>query len=80
MSPRSSAFSRRDLLSASLKFGIAAAWLRYSPLPALAGSVAQDSRIAATPLVDKGFASVRKVGTAAYATRRRCSGKALSAK
>ena len=68
MSPRSSAFSRRDLLSASLKFGIAAAWLRYSPLPALAGSVAQDSRIAATPLVDKGFASVRKVGTAAYAT------------
>ncbi len=38
------------------------------PLPALADSIVQDSRVAATPLVDKGFALVRKIGNAAYAT------------
>lgn len=38
------------------------------PLPALAESLAQDARVAATPLVDKGFALVRKIGSAAYAT------------
>jgi hypothetical protein len=38
------------------------------PLRALAGSLAGDSRIAATPIVDKGFASVRKIGDGLYAT------------
>jgi len=38
------------------------------PLPALAELLASDSRIAQTPLVDKGFAAVRKVGDGLYAT------------
>lgn len=38
------------------------------PLRALAGSLADDSRIAANPIVDKGFASVRKIGNGLYAT------------
>ena len=38
------------------------------PLRALAGTLAEDSRIAATPVVDKGFASVRKIGNGLYAT------------
>jgi glyoxylase-like metal-dependent hydrolase (beta-lactamase superfamily II) len=44
------------------------AFARLIPLPALAGPLGQDSRIAAQPLVDKGFASVRKVGSGVYAT------------
>jgi len=38
------------------------------PLRALAGTLAEDSRIAVTPVVDKGFASVRKIGNGLYAT------------
>jgi cyclase len=48
--------------------GVAAAFLKYLPLPALAESLAQDPRIAATPLVDKGFATIRKIGEGVYAT------------
>ena len=32
------------------------------------GDVAGDARISETPLVDKGFASVRKIGNGLYAT------------
>jgi glyoxylase-like metal-dependent hydrolase (beta-lactamase superfamily II) len=38
------------------------------PLRALAGTLAEDPRIAAAPIVDKGFASVRKIGNGLYAT------------
>ncbi|HXZ11900.1 MAG TPA: MBL fold metallo-hydrolase [Candidatus Sulfotelmatobacter sp.] len=38
------------------------------PLPLLAEPLLQDSRVAAQPLVDKGFASVRKIGNGVYAT------------
>jgi glyoxylase-like metal-dependent hydrolase (beta-lactamase superfamily II) len=38
------------------------------PLPALAEELAQDSRVSQTPIADKGFASVRKVGNGLYAT------------
>jgi glyoxylase-like metal-dependent hydrolase (beta-lactamase superfamily II) len=41
---------------------------RLIPLPALAAETASDSRVAQTPLVDKGFASVRKIGNGLYAT------------
>jgi glyoxylase-like metal-dependent hydrolase (beta-lactamase superfamily II) len=37
-------------------------------LPALAAELASDSRVSQTPLVDKGFASVRKIGNGLYAT------------
>jgi glyoxylase-like metal-dependent hydrolase (beta-lactamase superfamily II) len=38
------------------------------PLPGLAETLASDQRIAQTPLVDKGFAAVRKVGDGLFAT------------
>jgi cyclase len=38
------------------------------PLPALAEELAVDSRVSPTPIVDKGFASVRKIGDGLYAT------------
>jgi len=65
----SAGYSRRDLLTTSLRLSAAAAFARLAgPLPALADSIAQDSRVATAPLVDKGFALVRKIGSAAYAT------------
>ena len=60
--------SRRDFLATTSCFGAAVAFARLIPLPTLAETLAQDSRIAAQPLVDKGFASVRKVGSGVYAT------------
>jgi glyoxylase-like metal-dependent hydrolase (beta-lactamase superfamily II) len=60
--------SRRGFISAASYLGAGAALLKYLPLPVLAGTLAQDARIAATPLVDKGFASVRKIGEGVYAT------------
>jgi hypothetical protein len=61
-------FSRRDFLASTSCFGAAYALARWIPLPALAGSMAADLRVAETPIVDKGFASVRKIGEGAYAT------------
>ncbi|HYL68581.1 MAG TPA: MBL fold metallo-hydrolase [Candidatus Limnocylindria bacterium] len=60
--------SRREFIAGASCFGAAVALARWIPLPALAEPLAQDSRIAAQPLVDKGFASVRKVGNGVYAT------------
>jgi glyoxylase-like metal-dependent hydrolase (beta-lactamase superfamily II) len=62
------AVSRRGFIAAASSIGAAAAFLKYLPLPMLAESLAQDPRIAASPLVDKGFASVRKIGEGVYAT------------
>ena len=59
--------SRRRFLAATSCFGAAYAVARFIPLPAMAQSVAQDSRVAAAPLLDKGFASVRKIGQGVYA-------------
>lgn len=41
---------------------------RLFALPALAENVLQDKRVMAQPLIDKGFAAVRQVGTGVYAT------------
>jgi len=60
--------SRRDFLASTSCFGAAVAFARLIPLPLLAEPLVQDSRIAAQPLVDKGFASVRKIGNGVYAT------------
>src|SRR5437899_3352195 len=62
------ALSRRSFLAATSCFGAAVAFAKLLPLPALGEDLAQDSRIAQTPLVDKGFASVRKMGNGVYAT------------
>jgi glyoxylase-like metal-dependent hydrolase (beta-lactamase superfamily II) len=60
--------SRRSFLIGSSCFGTAFAWSGLIPAPALTESLAQDARVAAKPLVDKGFALVRKIGEGAYAT------------
>jgi cyclase len=63
-----SIFTRRDFLAATSCVGAALALGKSWAVPALAESVAQDPRVAATPLVDRGFAAVRKVGEGTYAT------------
>jgi glyoxylase-like metal-dependent hydrolase (beta-lactamase superfamily II) len=60
--------SRRQFLAQTSCFG---AWYGVAArisLPALHGLLVRDSRISQTPIVDKGFASIRKVGDGLYAT------------
>jgi glyoxylase-like metal-dependent hydrolase (beta-lactamase superfamily II) len=61
-------FSRRDFLAHTSCFGVFYAAAKLIPLPALAAEFQSDSRVSATPLVDKGFAGVRKIGNGLYAT------------
>ena len=60
--------SRRRFLAQTSCFGAFHALARLIPLPALAEAVGADSRVSREPVVDKGFASVRKVGNGLYAT------------
>ena len=46
---------------------------KLMPLEAFGGSLATDSRVAETPLVDRGFASVRQIGKGS--TRRFLTGR-----
>jgi cyclase len=59
---------RRDFLSRASQWSALLAAYQFLPLPVLAESLGGDSRVAQTPIVDKGFASVRKVGDGLYAT------------
>src|SRR6202040_1751657 len=61
-------FSRRSFLAKTSCFGASYALAKLIPLPALAAELATDSRGPQTPIVDKGFASVRKIGEGLYAT------------
>jgi glyoxylase-like metal-dependent hydrolase (beta-lactamase superfamily II) len=61
-------FSRRDFLGRTSQWGALVAAYQLLPLPALADSLLADSRVSQTPIVDKGFAAVRKVGDGLYAT------------
>jgi glyoxylase-like metal-dependent hydrolase (beta-lactamase superfamily II) len=63
-----SPFSRRSFLRKSSYFGALYAAANLLPMPALAAGLAGDSRVSQTPIVDKGFASVRKIGEGLYAT------------
>ena len=65
---RSLPFSRRSFLIKTSCFGAFYAAAKLIPLPALAAELAVDLRVSQTPIVDKGFASVRKVGEGLYAT------------
>ncbi len=65
---RSLPFSRRSFLIKTSCFGAFYAVAKLIPLPALAAELAGDSRVSATPIVDKGFASVRQIGNGLYAT------------
>jgi cyclase len=61
-------FSRRSFLAKTSCFGAFYAVAKLIPLPALAETLVSDSRVSQTPIVDKGFASVRRVGNGLYAT------------
>lgn len=61
-------FSRRRFLTQASCFGAFYAFAHSVALPALASSLADDPRISQTPLVDAGFAAVRKIGEGLYAT------------
>jgi glyoxylase-like metal-dependent hydrolase (beta-lactamase superfamily II) len=61
-------FSRRSFLAKTSCFGAFYAVAKLIPLPALAAELAGDSRVSPMPIVDKGFALVRKVGNGLYAT------------
>jgi glyoxylase-like metal-dependent hydrolase (beta-lactamase superfamily II) len=61
-------FSRRKFLAHASCFGAFYALAKLIPLPVLAAELSGDSRIADSPIVDKGFASVRKIGEGLYAT------------
>jgi cyclase len=60
--------TRRGFLASASCFGAAMACARLLPAAWAADSIAQDSRVAATPLLDKGFAASRRIGEGVYAT------------
>ncbi|HLZ13581.1 MAG TPA: MBL fold metallo-hydrolase [Candidatus Acidoferrum sp.] len=60
--------SRRNFLAQTSYLGAMYAAASMIPLRALAANLEQDARISATPVVDKGFAAVRKIGNGLYAT------------
>jgi glyoxylase-like metal-dependent hydrolase (beta-lactamase superfamily II) len=72
LNDQSKFLSRRNFLTHTTCFGAFYAVAQMIPLPALAETLGQGSnagsRVSQTPLIDKGFASVRKVGNGAYAT------------
>jgi glyoxylase-like metal-dependent hydrolase (beta-lactamase superfamily II) len=67
-SPAAQYFSRRDFLGRTSQWGALVAAYQLFPLPALADSLMVDSRVSQTPIIDKGFAAVRKIGDGLYAT------------
>ena len=68
MSDHCQPFSRRNFLTYTSCFGAFYAAAKLIPLPVLAAALKQHSRVSQAPLVDKGFASVRKIGNGLYAT------------
>jgi cyclase len=60
--------SRRRFLACTSSLGALYAASKFGPLSALAQSLPIDPRIAQQPVVDKGFALVRKIGNGVYAT------------
>jgi cyclase len=60
--------SRRNFLAQASCFGGLYALADNFPFPAISSSLSDDPRIAQTPLLDAGFASVRKIGDGLYAT------------
>jgi len=62
------AFSRRSFITQTSCFGAFYGLAQTIRLASFAETVGIDSRVSSTPLVDKGFASVRKIGNGLYAT------------
>jgi len=65
---RTAFLTRRTFIAGASCFGAAAALAHTIPLPAMAGAIAQDKRIAEAPLLDKGFAVTRRIGQGVYGT------------
>src|SRR5262249_55270505 len=59
---------RRSFLSHASQWSVLIAAHPLIPLPELGEKLTSDTRVAQTPVVDKGFAAVRKVGDGLYAT------------
>jgi len=68
MTDMPASLSRRNFVSQIASLGAFWAFATTIPLPVFAESLADDRRISQTPLVDAGFASVRKIGEGTYAT------------
>jgi len=68
MSNFSKRLSRRHFLASTSSLGALYTVSKFGPLRALAQALPADPRIEQTPLVDKGFALVRKIGNGVYAT------------
>lgn len=64
----SSEFSRRSFITGASSFAAFYGAAQLMPLLALAAELPGDSRVSQTPIADKGFASVRKIGDGLYAT------------
>jgi glyoxylase-like metal-dependent hydrolase (beta-lactamase superfamily II) len=60
--------SRRQLIAGASCFSAFCGLAKLSPFPTLAAELVTDSRIATSPLFDRGFASVRRIGDGVYAT------------
>lgn len=68
MSKSTDELSRRRFLAGASSLGaVYTAW-NFAPLSALAPPLVDDPRIAQQPIVDKGYASIRKIGEGLYAT------------
>jgi glyoxylase-like metal-dependent hydrolase (beta-lactamase superfamily II) len=61
-------FSRRSFIARGSCFGAFYGIAKLIRLPELSEAAALDSRVSQIPILDKGFASVRKVGDGLYAT------------
>src|SRR5215469_15433444 len=62
------AFPRRQFLAQAAYLGAGFSLASAFPFPPLSSSLADDPRVSQTPVVDAGFASVRKIGDGLYAT------------
>jgi glyoxylase-like metal-dependent hydrolase (beta-lactamase superfamily II) len=65
---RPKTMTRRNFLESTSCLGAALWAARIFPVTAMAAEVSPAGRVSPQPLVDKGFASVRKVGDGVYAT------------
>ncbi|HVO58384.1 MAG TPA: MBL fold metallo-hydrolase [Dongiaceae bacterium] len=65
---KNSGTSRREFLTRGAQWSALVAASQWLPMPALASPAGRGPQIAQTVVVDKGFASVRKIGNGLYAT------------
>jgi cyclase len=68
MTLNSQRVSRRAFVSATSTLAALGAFRRWLPAPAVSAALQSDSRLTQSVIVDKGFASVHKIGNGLYAT------------